>query len=410
MKRVFLVVLTIVTFFGLFGCEQSGISATEKIALFSRIDEYINYNKMVDKIHDEKLDDVLIAALYVKDDFFNYSNKDIKNVELEYSNHYNAFSTLEFITELIDNVDGFDLREYYKIEEFDSMVYVDKNDSVITIDFYQYFTDLHMVSRQYFVLKEKEEKLYMERFSQTIDLASDTVLLNQKLSVLEDSYIETVEYIPSTMSLTYIHNSYEEQSYFKYKAFFDDLGEYTRETVEMYIDEYSSFVSYDIKDHEMEDYRVKYFNNGHRVLKYDVNVFNTKDTEYELTWNLLSVDGWVQVVNSNGENILYHSTGPTMSDYDITIQRDGYGKVNAYKMITGEITNDDITLNLYKLDSNITLSDLEDSRTAFLTVFENELESHGFFLSNNVNKELFKVYFKLFLETGETDSFINEYK
>lgn len=409
MKKVMLII-TISFMILLTGCEMNYLSTSEVNELVESITEFIDYNKLVDKIHDESLDDVEISNLYVKDDFFNYPNKVDTNVELEYTTHYNAFSTLEFIVELIESIDEFNYDSYYQIDEFSSMISVARVEGVIRIDYYQYFEDLDMVSRQNFVLKYKEDKIYMERFATTLDLDTDTVLLHQKLSVHEDSNIETIEFIPETLTYTYIYNSYEDQEYFKYKGFFDDQGEYTRETVEMYLESESAFVSYDIKDNKFEDYRVKVFEDGHRVLKYDVNIFNSKETETEFTWNLLSVDNWVQVVNSGGENFLYHATGTTMDDYNISIQRDGYGKVIAYKMITGEVNDTDVSLNDYKLESNITLEQLEKARLAYIDVVDSKVSERGFILSNPVNKTIISVYFELYLESGKMSSFANEYK
>lgn len=410
MKRILASLMILFSSLVLFGCETGYLSDSDIDNLTSDIEEYSDFNELTDKLHDEKLEDVELSKLYLREDFFNYNRKRPLNVELEYSTHYNAFSTLDVITGLINTVSEFNYDTYYQIEEYNSMLNVHRVDNVIELDYYQYFEELNVVSRQMFVLKSKEEKLYMERFSTTYDLTTETVLLNQKLSVLEDSHIETIEYIPKTMTMTYIYNSYEEQTYLKYKAFFDDFGEYTRETVELYLDSESSFVSYDIKEGELEDYRVKVFKDGHRVLKYDVNIFNKKDTETELTWNLLSVDGWVQVLNNGGEYKVYHSTGISLDDYVIDIQRNGYGKVIAYKMITGEVTEDDVSLESDNLESHITLEQLEEARLAFVDVYVEELASYGFILSNTVNRDIIELYFKAYLDKGKMNTFINEYK
>ncbi len=408
--RRWLLIICVTLVFTLSGCESDYLSEAEKDVLITKIERYTTYNEVTDALHDEKLDDVELSEYYVKDDFFNYMNKSTYNVELEYSTHFDAFSSLDYISKYLETINEFNYDNYYDLVDYNAMLKVTSIDKVITIDYYQYFEDLDIAIRQYYVLKELNQKLYMEKYSTTLDLKSDTVLLKQKLSVHEGSHIEQVEYIPKTMTYTYIYNSFENQQYFKYKGFFDDYGDYTRETVELYLHEHNSFVSYDIKDNELEDYRVKVFDNGHRVLKYDVNIFSKKDTESELTWNLLSVDGWTQLVNNSGEYQLFLSAGRTLDDYDLSIQRNGYGKIIAYKMITGDIVESDISLNNYGLESNVTLDDLEAARLAFISTYTEKVLHFGFLVSNPVNKTFIENYFISYDNNGKLNEFGNMYK
>jgi hypothetical protein len=408
--RRFLLALTIIMVMIMVGCESKYLRDSDKELLLTQIEKYTSYNEITDVLHDEKLEDVEVDDFYLKEDFFNYDNKGIENVELEYSTHYNAFSSLEYILNYIKTIDEFNYGNYYELEDYNAMIKVTSVDRIITIDYYQYFDELDIASRQYYVLKEKDSKLSLERYSTTVDLKTNDILLHQKLSVLEGDSIEQVEYIPKTMSYTYIYNSFEEQEYFKCKAFFDEYGDYNRETVEMYLEEHNSFVSYDIKNNELEDYRIKVFHEGHRVLKYDVNIFNKKETETEFTWNLLSVDGWTQVSHNSGEYQVFNEVGRTMEDYHISIQRNGYGKVNAYKLVTGDVSNREISLNNYNLESNISLDDLEAARQSFEDVYIQEVENHGFLVSNNVNMQFIENYFISYLENGKLNDFMNIYK
>lgn len=408
--RQWLLGLALIFVIVLSGCESGFLSDTEIDTLIGKIERYTVYNEVTNILHDEKLDDVEVYNYYVKENFFNYNTKSTENVELEYTTHYNAFASLEYIIDYLQTIEEFNYGNYYELEEYNAMIKLTNVDKVITVDYYQYFEELDIVSRQYYVLKEKDSKLYMERFSTTVDLKTDDVLLHQKLSVLKGVNIEQIEYIPKTMTISYIYNSFENQEYFKYKGFFDDFGDYSRETVEVYLEEHNSFVSYDIKDDELEDYRIKVFDEGHRVLKYDVNIFKKNETESEFTWNLLSVDGWAQITNNGGEYQVFGNTGRIMEDYDVSIQRDGYGKIEAYKMITGDVTESDVNLSEYNEESHITLSQLEATRKAFVDVYVELGAQHGFIISNEVNKELIENYFILYLENGKLDDFTNTYK
>lgn len=406
MKKIsFVIILSLL--FLLSGCETDNTSKDNKRFIIDKIDEYATFNEVTEQLHDDSLDDVAISDYYVPTDFFNYQKKDSSNVELEYSNHYDAFSTLGFLINYINVLEEFDYDLYYELPEFRAMLKVTLNGDVVSLDYYQYFEELNIASRQYFILKEVDEQLFMERYSTTYDIDSESILLKQKLTVYEGSHIETVEYIPKTMTYTYIYNSYENQEYFKYKGFFDDVGDYTRETIEYYIPDHNSYVSYDIKDDELEDYIIKVFKDGHRVLKYDVNIFSSKDTETDLTWNLLSVDGWTQVSN---EGLLYLSSNLTMSDYHTTIQLSGYGKVSAEKEIVGDITNEDISLENYGLNSDISLSDLEDARLAFVDSYITTIEEYGFLVSNEFNFVFIENYFLSYDDNSKMNDFVNSYR
>ncbi|MDC0558985.1 hypothetical protein OAO42_01085 [Candidatus Izimaplasma bacterium] len=373
------------------------------------IDNFVAVNELINAENDAKLSDVTEKNLYRHTDFFNYDDKYPRNVELEYKDYYESFDNLIIVSEVINNISGFELNEYFDNVFYESTVLVKYIGEDLYIDYYSQSDDLDTVYRELFILENREGKAYMERYSSIYDLNNNEIILQKKLVVYEGEYVESTEYMVALDTFAYTYNSLEDQIYFRYKMFYDDNPEYKRETVEYYVREHDSFVSYDIKDDLLEDYRVKLFRSGHRILKLDVNVFNTKDTISELTWNLLEVDGWDDVREVDGEYLVYKDGLQIMEDYEIEIQLNGYGKVIAYKQITGVIGNVDIMLSEYGLSSGINLAKALSAKDLFEQDYLDEVSSYGFTVGDLNNYDVIAEVFQEYVNSGMYEDHINKY-
>ena len=244
---------------------------------------------------------------------------------------------------------------------------------------------MNVILRHSYKLTKEDDIAVMEKTTVVYDTQSDEEVIITKLEVIGDSLVRKQEYFPETGSFLYEYTSYQEQEYFMYKGTMLNENTYLRQTVEYYIPQYEVYVSYDFKEDGLEDYRVKFFEDGHRVVKIDVNVFKTKPSINELTWNMLSIDNWNSVQYFNEELYIYKDSLTIMDDYELDIQLNGYGKIIAYKLFEGDLADLDITLNQYGLDSGYTLINVKEARTYFVSNYESKMANHGWIINDPIN-------------------------
>ncbi len=410
MKRIFLLAIISITIFFLSGCnfEQSPDSLRDSI--IDKIDFYINANDYIDLINDESLIDVDEKREYIKDDFFNYDSKSPLNVELEYGEFHSSFSNLIFVKDAISDIEDFRYDSYFKNSKTDEMVLVNYEDGELYLDFYETLPELEVIIRHNYILNKVDEEAQMIKYLSVYDTETDEIIISKIMKVFGDRYTESIEYYPTTNSFTYLYNSKEDQDYFKYKGILTSDNYYLRQTVEYYIDEHNSFVSYDIKEDLLEDYRVKIFDEGHRIVKIDVNTFKNDPSINELTWNLLEVDGWDSVDYYLGEHFVYRNSISTMMDYEIDIQLNGYGKIIAYKLFEGDLSESDITLSEYGLNSGLTLQQAYDARDHFINNYRSELVKYGFTVNDVDNLDILLDIIDEYIEDGVFDEYIKANK
>jgi hypothetical protein len=409
MKKLYILLILFLTF-GLTSCSTSSNSEVVKNDILTLIDFYITYNEIINDQHDRSLDDVEESVIYDKTDFFNYDEKDINNVELEYDEAYVAFTQLLFVKEAVEEIDKIQFETYFEEIITTETLYLEELENGLFIDFYEVVTDLEVIIRHSYKLETINEDVYMEKYLEIYDIDTEESILMKRFIVEKGVSLTTLEYFPTTSSFLYIENDYQEQTFFLYKGTMLDEDTFIRQTIEYYIDEFSAYVSFDIKEDKLEDYRVKFFEDGHRVVKVDINVKNSNPTVNELTWNLLSIDGWDKLENISNDLYLYQGSTEILTDYDLSIQLDGYGKINAYKMFEGEIQEEDITLSEYGLDSGYTLAQVNAVKQYFIDHYESELNSYGFILNEPFNRfrvlekvedELSTTYFNIYIAKQE---------
>lgn len=407
MKQVQFIVLFIFVFV-LSGCnlifgELSGIEISNELKRFIEENDRINF------IHDQALEDVNEDTSYEYQDFFNFEHKDPRNVELEYTYFYNEFNNLSFIKNLIAGINDIPTNEYIEFEEFHISILLKIENGELYIDMYQHFDETDFIVREEYSLRLNAEHTTMVKISSIYDCLIDEIVTIKKATVIDEMYVESIEYFPIQNTFFYIYNSFEEQEYFKYTAHLDDQSQYIRQSFEYYIEEHQAFVSYDFKDGFPEDYRVKLFNQGHRIVKVDVNIKPTKDTETMLEWNLLTVSGWDSVDVGDTRNYVIKDGLPTMIDYAISIQLKGYGKIIAEKTIIGDVLSEDISLSGYGLVSPVSLEQVNLAHDYFLDNYESELLLHGFIIHDLDNLNIILNKFTAFNNRGIMDPFIQEW-
>ncbi len=335
-------------------------------SVVDHVDFFIGYNELVHSIHDPSIPNIPIKDVMLPSDFEYYDSKSPENVELEYSDFYDSFSSLLYLKEVISNITDFSYGEYFDDVVQKDKIRVDFEDDELSIDYYEYILEVDVSVRQTYILKQTSSNEGVITKYTTVYGHDKERIIKHSLEIMTlGETVEKYELLPDVNTVVYIYNSHKNQEYFKYRGTLLSNGEFERQTVELYLDEHNAFVSFDFKEDDFEDYRVKFFEEGHRVLKVDVNVFKNSEQMNELTWNLLSVDGWdfVQYVN---EDFLISKTNATiLEDYNIEIQNRGYGKVIAYKEFTGELLDSELTLSDYGLDSRITLVDVENAITTY---------------------------------------------
>lgn len=367
-------------------CTTTETNNIKKDFVLNEIDFYMENNNLVDMMFDTGLADVEDKIIYRKTDFFNYDLKDTKNVDVEYDEYYEAFNTLFLVKHVLGEMEVFEYDTCFNAIVNNEKLCINYVDNVLQIDYYEYIVELDIIISHRFDLTKQNDKAIMTKYTRIYDNEEEVEILSTKLHVYGYDYFVKEEYYPETDSFVYENTNYLEQTYFMYKGVLNEDLEFIRQTVEMYIPGYNAYVSYDIKEDTLEDYRVKLFSEGHRVLKVDVNIKQNNPTVNELTWNLLSIDGWGSVDEVSKVFYVYQGSFETMEDYYVTVQLNGYGKVNAYKLFSGSITNEDITLVEYDMNSGYTLDDIETARLFFSQNYVHTLESYGFTSNNPENR------------------------
>ena len=76
-----------------------------------------------------------------------------------------------------------------------------------------------------------------------------------------------------------------------------------------------------------------------------------------------------------------------MNDYSFEVQRSGYGKITAYKMFEGELTDQDVSLSNYGLNPRYSLISALIARDSFVENYIQEMANYGFVLSDISNRD-----------------------
>jgi len=410
MKKILSICLIFVSVIVLGACEEEADPDYLRYNVVEQIEFYIEANEYIEAINDEGLENVEESLSYTSDYFFNYDSKATLNVELEYGDFYEAFGQLLFVKNAIENIDAFQYDYYFEDVVTNETVYVNAQDGLLNIEYFEYLIELDTVLRHSYFLETVNEEVHMEKYLEIYDCASEEVLIIKRFSVFGDRYVESFEYYPETDSFLYNYDSKEDQEYFKYKGTMDN-GEFIRQTIEYYIAPHRSYVSFDIKEDVLEDYRIKIFEDGHRVVKIDVNVKSSNPTVNELTWNLLSIPGWDSVEYILEDYFVYQGSYTILDDYDIDVQLKGYGKVEAYKLFEGELAENDLSLVDYGLNSGITLAMANTSKLYFESNYVSEMLTYGFTVNDEDNRLLVYNAVKPSLEVSqEFEDYIDNYK
>jgi hypothetical protein len=346
--------------------------------VLGEIDFYLQNNDLLNDYFDTNLDDVGEKITYTKASFFNYDLKNTNNVDIEYDDYYTSFSNLIFVKQAVNEIDNFAYNTCYNETISTETVCVHYDNEVLKIEYYEHISELDVAMSHRYELTKIDGVVSMVKYMTVYDIANDREILDRKIEVYGRDYILDKLYYPETRSFVYEYTSYEDQEYFMYKGTLDSNQEFIRQTIEYYIHQFKAFVSYDIKNDLLEDYRVKLFDDGHRVLKADINVKDNNPTVNELSWNMLSVENWSTVEYILENHYLYLGNYPIMQDYEFDVQLSGYGKVTAYKMFEGDLENTDITLETYGLESGYNLSDINNAKLYFESNYVNELLVYGF--------------------------------
>lgn len=407
MKKLILFLMMSITVF-ITGCTNPNTVDLEKDFVFNEIDFYMENNLFIDTMFKTGLDDIEPQTRYQKNSFFNYNLKSSNNVDVEYDEYYEAFNTLFLVKHIIDEVEDFEFDTCYTETISTERLCLYYINEVLQIEYYEHIDDLGISIGHHFDLLKENDQVIMTKYTRIFDHEAGIEILRSKRYVKGyDLFIHQVFY-PQTDSFNYEYVDYLNQDYFMYKGVLNNDLEFIRQTVEIYDATNNAFVSYDIKEDVLEDYRVKLFKEGHRVLKLDVNIKTNNPTINEFTWNLLSLEGWTEVVRASDVYYIYNNSTKTLSDYFITVQLNGYGKVNAYIMYEGEITSESITLENYGLTTGYTLSDIESARTTFETNYIDLLSLHGF-VSNSPENRLV-VYNEVSMYNEDFMFFVNKFE
>ena len=404
--RVLGLMLLLLTLVGCSAFNSSNSYSKDKVVVL--IEEYINENKLIKLENSAKSTDIPELSVYTKDDFVNYDLKPSKNIDIEYDYFFEEFAYLETIEATILANDDFSVSRYFYSDDQDVAYYVNILDDVLSIEYYLYSNELNLVERQSFRLSKIDDEVYMEKYVALFNGATKEYIREEKITVYKGHYIETMEYSHSTNSYKYELNSKEDQISFVYEYEVDSSGNDVKERIEHYYSDTGATVEYEIDNGIPGDYKVKFHNNGHRILKLDVNISNTSDDINELTWNLLEVDGWDTAKASISRYKMYVNDVETMTDYDISIQQNGYGKIVANTVINGTLFNQDITLSKYGLESGITLQMIEDAKSYYLDNYIDNTLEFGFVVGSNNNLDILKDEFKEFSRVAIMNDFISK--
>ena len=404
--RVLGLMLLLLTLVGCSAFNSSNSYSKDKVVVL--IEEYINENKLIKLENSAKSTDIPELSVYTKDDFVNYDLKPSENIDIEYDYFFEEFAYLETIEATILANDDFSVSRYFYSDDQDVAYYVNILDDVLSIEYYLYSNELNLVERQSFRLSKIDDEVYMEKYVALFNGATKEYIREEKITVYKGHYIETMEYSHSTNSYKYELNSKEDQISFVYEYEVDSSGNDVKERIEHYYSDTGATVEYEIDNGIPGDYKVKFHNNGHRILKLDVNISNTSDDINELTWNLLEVDGWDTAKASISRYKMYVNDVETMADYDISIQQNGYGKIVANTVINGTLFNQDITLSKYGLESGITLQMIEDAKSYYLDNYIDNTLEFGFVVGSNNNLDILKDEFKEFSRVAIMNDFISK--
>ena len=312
-----------------------------------------------------------------------------------------------FIKQIVEKIEELSYGVCYENIVSTEKLCIDYKNDILVLRYYENIVDLDTIISHIYEFSRVEDKVIMKKYSTIYDTEKLETILHQKIVVDEYNSFLKEEFYPLTDSFVYEYTNYLEQEYFMYKGVMDAEKEFVRQTVEFYIPSFNAYVSYDIKEDLLEDYRIKIFKDGHRVLKVDVNIKDNNPTVNELTWNLLSIDGWNSIDVIAKTHYIYQGSFQTMEDYIISVQLNGYGKVVAYKMFEGDLIDSDITLKEYGLTSGYTLQNIENTRLFFESNYITELFDYGF-INNDPNNRLI-IKSSVEVDNQELEVFIDKF-
>ena len=407
MKKALNITIIIVLTLILGSCNENDTSNLNRDFVINEINFYMQNNDSIELMFDTGLDDVEEEIEYGKADFFNYNLKNTSNVDIEYELYYLAFSNLLFIKQIVEKIEELSYGVCYENIVSTEKLCIDYKNDILVLRYYENIVDLDTIISHIYEFSRVEDKVIMKKYSTIYDTEKLETILHQKIVVDEYNSFLKEEFYPLTDSFVYEYTNYLEQEYFMYKGVMDAEKEFVRQTVEFYIPSFNAYVSYDIKEDLLEDYRIKIFKDGHRVLKVDVNIKDNNPTVNELTWNLLSIDGWNSIDVIAKTHYIYQGSFQTMEDYIISVQLNGYGKVVAYKMFEGDLIDSDITLKEYGLTSGYTLQNIENTRLFFESNYITELFDYGF-INNDPNNRLI-IKSSVEVDNQELEVFIDKF-
>lgn len=408
MKKVFGVFVLTIFLFILGGCTDEQANNSDKDFVINEIDFYMENNIQLEAMFSAGLPDVEKKNSYLKSDFINYDLKDTKNVDVEYDEYYEAFNSLFLVKYALREMNYFAYGTCFNNIIDNEKLCIDYQNEVLEIDYYEYISDLDIFIYHRYDLSKKDDIVHMIKYTRIYDSEKEEEILAKKFEVYGKEIFLIQEYYPETDSFVYEYTNYVTQEFFMYKGVLNEELEFIRQTVEFYIPGYKAFVSYDMKEDLLEDYRVKLFDQGHRVVKLDVNVKSNNPTVNEITWNLLSIDGWDSVDEYSNIYYIYQGSFQTLDDYIISVQLDGYGKVNAYKIFEGDLVNEDLTLENYSLQSGYDMSDIELARLFFTQNYQERINDFGFEVNDPDNHLI--VYHNIYVYQSDFEAYIARFK
>lgn len=392
----------------------SGCNLDNNSSKFTRSDvvdymsTYINANDRIKLENGNDLIEIELSEYLRFTDFINYDRKPSRNIDLEYKSYHKQFKVLEEVKALISIDSSFRLDQYHYTDSKNAVYYANIENDVLTVEYYIYSESADLIERQSFKLMKIDGKVYMEKYSILYDTYRDVFVKETKITVYDDNYLEIAEYNYDRNSIYYEYNSKEYQKSYVYELEIDEIDDFLVEHIEIYFGSIYTTVEYEFHDGVYEDYKVKIHNQGHRILKLDVNVDNKDEDINELTWNILEVEGWDYLKNEISSFTLFKNSNEIMSDYTFDVQTNGYGKIIAVREFVGTLVDDDLTLHSSNLESGITLDDVNDAKQYFKNNYESVSLKYGFEINTIDNFDVVKGEFEEFKQFGIMGNFITE--
>ena len=404
--KYFLLIMVILT---LSGCNLGNNSSNySKNDVLDYLNSYISVNDRLKIENGNDLTDIDESEFSRAIDFINYDRKPSRNIDIEYQDYYKEINDLEEIRALISTNRNFRLNEYIYTDSNASVYYANIVDGILTVEYYLYSESADLIERQSFKLMTIDEQAYMEKYSVLYDTFRDVFVKESKITVYEGNYLEIAEYKYDTDSIYYEYNSKEYQRSYVYELEVDEIDDVLTEHIEIYFGGINTTVEYELHNGVYEDYKIKIHNQGHRILKLDVNVDDKDEDINQLTWNILEVDGWDHVKNELETYKLFKDSNEIMIDYTIDVQTNGYGKIVAVKEFEGSLIDDDISLHGYNLESGITLTNIIEARQYFENSYASVSLKYGFNINTIDNFDVVKSEFDEFKEFGILGNFISK--